>query len=153
MITADGPKLIEYNARFGDPECQVLMRALQSDLLDIMIAAADHELDSLPALQWSNDAIVNIVLATQGYPGSYEKGSIIQGIDKADAMDGLKVFHAGTGRNETGDLIATGGRVLNITANGTSIRQAVDRAYHAIDEAIDWPEGFCRRDIAHHALK
>ena len=153
MITEDGPKLIEYNARFGDPECQVLMRALQSDLMDIMIAAADHDLDNLPAPQWSDDAIVNIVLATQGYPGSYEKGSVIQGIEKADAMDGLKVFHAGTGRNENADLIATGGRVLNITASGASIRQAVNRAYQAIDEAIDWPEGFCRRDIAHHALK
>ena len=153
MITENGPKLIEYNARFGDPECQVLMRALQSDLMDIMIAAADHDLDNLPAPKWSDDAIVNIVLATQGYPGSYEKGSVIQGIDKVDAIDGLKVFHAGTGRNENGDLVATGGRVLNITASGPSIRQAVDRAYQAIDGAIDWPEGFCRRDIAHHALK
>ena len=153
MITENGPKLIEYNARFGDPECQVLMRALQSDLMDIMIAAADHDLDNLPAPKWSDDAIVNIVLATQGYPGSYEKGSVIQGIDKADTIDGLKVFHAGTGRNENGELIATGGRVLNITASGPSIRQAVDRAYQAIDGAIDWPEGFCRRDIAHHALK
>ncbi len=153
MITEEGPKLIEYNARFGDPECQVLMRALESDLMDILIAAETHSLSELAPLQWSGDAFINVVLATEGYPGSYEKGSVIDGVDAADTLDGVKVFHAGTGRNEDGALIATGGRVLNITAQGKSVRAARDLAYKAIDEKINWPQGFCRRDIAHHALK
>ena len=153
MITETGPKLIEYNVRFGDPECQVLMRALQSDLMDIFLAADTHSFDTLDPLQWTEDAVINVVLASKGYPGSYDKGSVISGIDAAETLDGVKVFHAGTGRNEQGELFATGGRVLNITAQGKSIRHARDMAYKAIDEAIYWPEGFCRRDIAHHALK
>ncbi len=153
MITEDGPKLIEYNARFGDPECQVLMRALESDLMEILIAAEAHQLDEVNPLKWTSDAIINVVLATKGYPGAYEKGSIITGLSDADKLEGVKVFHAGTGHDDNGDLIATGGRVLNITARGKSIRAARDLAYKAIDEKINWPEGFCRRDIAHHALK
>ena len=153
MITETGPKLIEYNVRFGDPECQVLMRALRSDLMDIFLAADTHSFDTLDPLQWTEDAVINVVLASKGYPGSYDKGSVISGIDAAETLDGVKVFHAGTGRNEQGELIATGGRVLNITAQGKSIRDARDMVYRAIDEAINWPEGFCRRDIAHHALE
>ena len=153
MITESGPKLIEYNARFGDPECQVLMRALQSDLMDIFLAADTHSFETLSPPEWSDDAIINVVLATKGYPGAYDKGSVISGIEQAEALDGVTVFHAGTGRSDDGALIATGGRVLNVTAQGKTIQEARNLAYEAIDEKIKWPEGFCRRDIAHHALK
>ncbi len=151
MMTKEGPKLIEYNARFGDPECQVLMRRLQSDLMEIFIAAEAGKLGKLKAPAWFDDPTVNVVLAAKGYPGSYKKGSEIKGIDKANAMDGVVVFHAGTKLGD-GKICAAGGRVLNITAQASSLEEAVAKAYKAIDEAIDWPEGFCRRDIAHHAL-
>jgi len=152
MMTTDGPKLIEYNARFGDPECQVLMRRLQSDLMEIFIAAEAGKLDELKAPAWFDEPVVNVVLAAKGYPGSYEKGSIIKGIDAANDLPGVKVFHAGTTRNDTGDICAAGGRVLNITAQGNTLKQAVELAYKAIDDCVDWPDGFCRKDIAHHAL-
>lgn len=152
MITDEGPKLIEYNARFGDPECQVLMRRLQSDVMDIFIAASEGTLDKLAAPKWSDDPVVNVVLSAQGYPGKYEKNTLIKGVDAANLMDGVQVFHAGTRRDEDGSLRANGGRVLNITAEGKSTAEAVKRAYNAIDEAVIWPEGFCRRDIAKQAL-
>ncbi len=153
MMTKDGPKLIEYNARFGDPECQVLVRRLQSDLMEIFVAAEAGQLSELPPLTWFDDAVVNVVMAAEGYPGSYEKGSVIGGILDANAMEGVVVFHAGTDRCRNGGLVAAGGRVLNITAQAEKLEDAVAQAYKAIDEAIIWPEGFCRRDIAHHALK
>lgn len=153
MMTEDGPKLIEYNVRFGDPECQVLMRRLESDLMEIFIAAEAGELTELKPVSWFEDTVVNVVMATTGYPGSYEKGSAVGGVLDADEMDGVKVFHAGTSRGDNGGLIASGGRVLNVTAQAGSVKDAIDQAYKAIDEAIIWPEGFCRRDIAHHALK
>ncbi len=153
MMTEDGPKLIEYNARFGDPECQVLMRRLQSDLMDIFIAAEAGALAELPPLTWFDDPVVNVVMAAKGYPGAYEKGSAIGGILDANAMEGVVVFHAGTSRCKNGGLISAGGRVLNVTAQADTLEAAVQTAYKAIDEAISWPEGFCRRDIAHHALK
>jgi len=152
MMTEAGPKLIEYNARFGDPECQVLMRRLQSDLMEIFIAAESGKLDKLTAPAWYDAPTVNVVLATKGYPGAYKKGSEIKGIDQANERDGVVVFHAGT-EAENGKICAAGGRVLNITAQASELEKAVAKAYEAIDEAIDWPEGFCRRDIAHHALK
>lgn len=152
MMTADGPKLIEYNARFGDPECQVLMRRLSSDLLDIFLAATKGKIDTLDAPIWTDNPVVNVVLATQGYPGNYDKGSLIQGIDAANAHKGVHVFHAGTTRSETGQLVSNGGRVLNITCEGKTLKAAVELAYTIIDDVIIWPEGFCRRDIAHHAL-
>ena len=153
MMTKDGPKLIEYNARFGDPECQVLMRRLQSDLMDIFIAAEAGKLDKLKAPAWFDEPTVNVVLATKGYPGSYEKGSVIKGIENANAIEGVVVFHAGTKTNDENAICAAGGRVLNITAQAKTLEKAVSQAYKAIDDAIEWPEGFCRRDIAHHALK
>ena len=153
MITEDGPKLIEYNARFGDPECQVLMRRLQSDLMEIFIAAEAGDLDKLTPPAWFDDPVVNVVLASKGYPGKYRKGSMIKGIDVANDMDGVVVFHAGTKMNDKNAICAAGGRVLNITAQASSLEDAVAKAYKAIDEAIKWPGGFCRRDIAHHALK
>jgi len=153
MMTPDGPKLIEYNARFGDPECQVLMRRLQSDLMEIFIAAEEGNLDKLPPPGWFNEPVVNVVLASKGYPGKYKKGSIIKGIDKANEMEGVVVFHAGTKLNDKGAVCTAGGRVLNITAQASSLEAAVAKAYEAVDNAIKWPGGFCRRDIAHHAIK
>lgn len=153
MITAEGPKLIEYNARFGDPECQVIMRLLQSDIMDIFIAAEAGTLKDFPSPAWFNDTVVNIVMAAKGYPGSYEKGTPINGIEKANEQEGIIVFHAGTSRDESGQLKASGGRVLNITSQASSVAQAVKKGYETIDGDIDWKDGFCRRDIAHHALK
>ena len=152
MITSDGPKLIEYNVRFGDPECQVVMRRLASDLAPYLLACANGTLADTAPLRWFDDAVVNVVMATQGYPGAYEKGSVIEGVDAAEAMEEVIVFHAGTriGRN-CGKLKANGGRVLGVTASASTLKDAVERAYAAVD-AIDWPEGFVRRDIAHRAL-
>ncbi|MEZ5800043.1 MAG: phosphoribosylamine--glycine ligase [Nitratireductor sp.] len=143
MLTKDGPKLIEYNVRFGDPECQVLMPRLKSDIVELMVAAIEGDLMSVDA-EWSDETALTVVLAAKGYPGKYEKGSEISGIDKAQALGAL-VFHAGTAMK--GDtLVANGGRVLNITAIGANAAEAQAKAYAAID-VIDWPEGFCRRDI------
>lgn len=153
MMTKDGPKLIEYNVRFGDPECQVLMRRLESDLLEMMIAAAKGKLADVSLVEWSQKAVVNVVVAAKGYPGSYAKGETIKGVEAANLMDGVYVFHAGTKRGEDGALLSAGGRVLNITARGKTVAQAVERAYAAIDQAIDWPGGFVRRDIAKQALE
>jgi len=149
MITADGPMLIEYNARFGDPECQVLMTRLRSDLLPALLAVRDGNLDRVD-LRWNNEVAITVVMAARGYPGAYEKGSPIGGLEAAAAIDGVTVFHAGTKR--MGDmLVADGGRVLNVTAIGGSLSAARDRAYGAVDR-IDWPGGFCRRDIGWRAL-
>ena len=153
MMTSDGPKLIEYNVRFGDPECQVLIRRMKTDLLELMIAASRGKLNDPPAPEWHEDSVVNIVMAAQGYPGNYAKGEDIKGIDAANLRDGIKVFHAGTLRSDEGILRSNGGRVLNITAQGKTLEQALTRAYSAIDEDIQWAGGFCRRDIAHHAKK
>ena len=152
MITEEGPKLIEYNVRFGDPECQVVMRRMASDLFPLLLACANGDVENAAPPAWYDEPVVNVVMATQGYPGAYEKGSVIEGVDAANAMEGVIVFHAGTrvGRN-CGKLKANGGRVLNVTASGPSLQAAVNRAYKAVD-AIDWPEGFVRRDIAWRAL-
>lgn len=150
MITRDGPKLIEFNVRFGDPECQVMMRLMKSDFLPTLHAAAIGALSST-TLEWLNEACALIVMATKGYPGAYPKGSEIRGLDAAEACEGVAVFHAGTRAHE-GRILADGGRVLNITACGATIRDAVERAYRAADK-IEWPEGFYRRDIAWRALR
>ena len=151
MVMDSGPKLLEYNVRFGDPECQVLMTRLMSDLLPALIASADGVLDSFD-LRWYDEAALTVVMASEGYPGDYERGTEIKGVDAAmDADDAVTVFHAGTGRDETGKLLATGGRVLNVTARGASVKEAQTRAYAAIDR-IDWPKGFCRRDIGWRAV-
>ncbi|MEC9347981.1 MAG: phosphoribosylamine--glycine ligase [Pseudomonadota bacterium] len=149
MITADGPKLIEYNIRFGDPECQVLMARLKSDLLAALQATVDGELATFD-LRWHDDPALVVVMATQGYPGSVGKGSRIGGLDAAGAVEGVTVFHAGTVR-DAGGIAAAGGRVLGVTARGATVRTARDRAYAAVDR-IDWPEGFCRRDIGWRAI-
>jgi len=151
MVTESGPKLLEYNVRFGDPECQVLMTRLMSDILPALIASADGVLDSFD-LRWYEDAALTVVMATEGYPGAYQKGSEIKGIDTAMAADeNVTVCHAGTSLDESGKLRATGGRVLNVTARGASVKEAQARAYGAVDR-IDWPEGFCRRDIGWRAV-
>lgn len=142
MLTADGPKLIEYNARFGDPECQVLMMRLQSDLAAIMLACAKGELGGV-APQFRPDTALTVVMAANGYPGTPDKGGAIA-LNDAEAP-GTKVFHAGTARND-GALIANGGRVLNVIAMGANVIEAQRLAYAAVDR-IDFPSGFCRRDI------
>jgi len=151
MLTEDGPKLIEYNARFGDPECQVVMRRLQSDLLPILLAAEAGDLDKVEQPSWFNEPVANVVLAAKGYPGKYNKGTEIKEVEAANEMDDVVIFHAGTKR-EDGKLLANGGRVLNVTASGETLEQAVKQAYAAVD-AIDWDEKQFRTDIAHHALK
>ena len=149
MITADGPKLIEHNVRFGDPECQVLLPLLKSDLLDLLEATARGDLSGVRP-EWRDEAALTVVLAARGYPVDPVKGSVIRGADGLDADD-LVVFHAGTARRE-GDLVANGGRVLNVTALGRNVAEAQARAYAAIDR-IDWPEGFFRRDIGWRAVE
>jgi len=149
MITAQGPKLIEYNVRFGDPECQVLMLRLMSDLVPALIASRDGQLKNFD-LRWYDEAALVVVMATKGYPGSYGKGSVIRGLDAAAALPDVEIFHAGT-RAEGGQITANGGRVLGICGMGKSVDEAQQRAYAAVDE-IDWPEGFCRRDIGYLAI-
>jgi len=152
MVTADGPKVVEFNIRFGDPECQVLMMRIDADLLPYLMATATGALGDMPDIPWSPDPAITVVLAANGYPGAYEKGSTIKGVSEANRMEGVQVFEAGTARNADGERIAAGGRVLNVTASGETLHYAADRAYAAIDQ-IDWPEGFCRRDIAWRALR
>jgi phosphoribosylamine--glycine ligase len=149
MIGASGPKLIEYNVRFGDPECQVLMMRLASDLLAVLLAAADGTLDRL-TLQWREETALTVVMAAKGYPGSYERGSEIGGLDPLAGDDTLVVFHAGT-KLDGSRVVANGGRVLNVTALGSSVAEARRRAYEAIDR-IEWPEGFYRSDIGWRAV-
>jgi phosphoribosylamine--glycine ligase len=149
MITDAGPQLIEYNVRFGDPETQVLMPRLESDLVALFLAASEGRLAAETAA-WREETALTVVMAAKGYPGQVEKGSEIRGIERAAAQDGVQVFHAGT-REDAGRLVANGGRVLNVTALGRSVADAQKRAYAAVD-AIDWPEGFCRRDIGWRAI-
>ena len=150
LMIADGaPKLIEYNVRFGDPEAQVLMLRLKSDLLPALVAVADGNLEGI-TLDWSEEPALCVVMAAKGYPGPYEKGSEIKGLDAAGRDADVEIFHAGTRRDGT-RILADGGRVLGVTARGKDVGEARDRAYKAVDK-IDWPEGFCRRDIAWRAL-
>ncbi|MFZ5929955.1 MAG: phosphoribosylamine--glycine ligase [Pseudomonadota bacterium] len=150
MITDKGPYLIEYNARFGDPECQVLMARLESDLLPALLAAAEGKLAGI-TLNWSQQAAVTVVMAAKGYPGGYKKDEPIDGLALAGQMPDVQIFHAGTTARDN-KILSNGGRVLNVTATGGTITQAVSRAYSAIDK-ISWPGGFCRRDIAWRALE
>ena len=149
MITKDGPKLIEYNVRFGDPECQVLMPRMKDDLLTLMLATANGELDK-SSVRWRDEVAITVVFANQGYPGSYQSGDVIGGIDKANAVEGVTVFHAGT-RRDGDKILSNGGRVLNVTAIGKTVTEARERAYQAI-ALIDWPQGFYRSDIGWRAI-
>ena len=150
MLTDQGPKLLEINVRFGDPECQALMVRLRSDLLAALLAACDGELSDFD-LRWSEEHSIVVVMAAEGYPGAYRKGGVIRGLERAAAVPGVQIFHAGTARAPDGALVAAGGRVLGIAATGRTLRAARDAAYAAVD-AIDWPQGFCRRDIGWRAL-
>ncbi len=150
MITAEGPKLIEYNVRFGDPETQVLMMRMMSDLVPALMAAVDGELQHFD-LRWYPQSALTVVMAAKGYPGDYVKGTVISGLDEAGSLEGVEIFHAGTKSDGT-RILANGGRVLNVTAIGDNVGQAQRRAYQAVDR-IQWPEGFCRRDIGWQAIK
>ncbi len=152
MIVNNEPYLIEYNARFGDPECQPLLMRWQGDLLEVLLASAEGRLDETEGkVSWSNESSMCVVMAAEGYPGSYEKGSVIKGVEKAEEVPGVKVFHAGTAMDAEGNLVSAGGRVLGVTSIGDGIAEAKERAYKAADR-IDWPQGFCRRDIGWRAL-
>lgn len=150
MISKDGPKLIEYNTRFGDPECQVLMMRLNSDLLALINAAVDGKLDEV-SLDWKNQPALTVVMAAEGYPSNVKKGSVIRDLDKLEGIDGVKLFHAGTAEKD-GSIVASGGRVLNITAIADTVAEAQARAYEAV-KLIDWPEGFYRSDIGWRAVE
>jgi len=150
MLTETGPKLIEYNVRFGDPECQVLMLRLKSDLLAALLATVDGVLNTFD-LRWHEDAALTVVLAARGYPGKHAVGTEIRGLELADALENVEVFHAGTAR-EGGRLIATGGRVLGVTARAQTVGEAHRRAYAAVAR-IDWPEGYYRSDIGWRAIE
>jgi phosphoribosylamine---glycine ligase len=148
MITKSGPKLVEYNCRFGDPECQVLMPRLKSDLLTALLAARDGKLQPL---EWRDEVALTVVMASQGYPGPYEKGHVITGLDEAAKMPGITLFHAGT-QKQGNDILAVGGRVLNVTALGKDVAEAHARAYAAVAK-IHWRGAFYRRDIGWRALQ
>jgi phosphoribosylamine--glycine ligase len=149
MITKDGPKLVEYNARFGDPETQVLMLRLMSDIVPALIASADGQLKNF-SLRWFDETALTVIMATKGYPGDYGKGFVIEGLDEAAKIEGVEIFHAGT-TSGGGKILSNGGRVLNVCATGKSVTEAQQRAYAAVDK-IKWPEGFCRRDIGWQAV-
>jgi phosphoribosylamine--glycine ligase len=150
MIRDGAPRLVEYNVRFGDPECQVLMMRLGAQAFDLIHAAAECRL-SEARVNWADDHAMTIVMAANGYPGSYEKGSRINGLSALPEDSFRMVFHAGTAQDGEGHVVASGGRVLNVTARGASLKDARDAAYDMVDR-IDWPGGFCRRDIGWRAL-
>ncbi|MBN9087917.1 MAG: phosphoribosylamine--glycine ligase [Reyranella sp.] len=149
MIGKNGPRLVEYNCRFGDPEAQVMMMRLKSDIVPALIACADGGLKHFD-LRWTDETALTVILATRGYPDSYPKGSEIRGLEAASKVPGVQIFHAGT-RADGNRILANGGRVLNVTAMAPTVQEARARAYRAVD-LIDWPEGFCRRDIAWRAV-
>jgi phosphoribosylamine--glycine ligase len=150
MVTAQGPKLFEYNVRFGDPECQVLMMRMMSDIVPAFLASCDGQLKNFD-LRWFPDPALTVVMAAKGYPGDYQKGTRIEGLDDAAKIEGVEIFHAGTVAKD-GAVLANGGRVLNVCAMGKTVKEAQQRAYAAVDR-IQWPDGFCRRDIAWQAVE
>jgi len=151
MITKQGPRVLEYNVRFGDPECQPLLMRMRGDLLPVLDAAASGRLDQIDPPTWDPRPAVCVVMASEGYPGRYAKGHAIRGLDEADAMEDVKVFHAGTKLDDAGQVVTAGGRVLGVTALGTSIAVAKRRAYEAV-KPIRWPGAWCRKDIADKAI-
>ena len=153
MVVKDEPYLLEYNVRFGDPECQTIIPRLKGDLLEILYACATGKLDTIKdRVAWSEFPALCVVMAANGYPGLYQKNTPIHGLDAAAQTDGVMIFHAGTAQAAYGGIISTGGRVLGVTAMGDDIAEAQQIAYQAIDQ-IDWPAGFCRRDIGWRAVK
>ncbi len=150
MLTPDGPKLFEYNVRFGDPECQVLMLRMMSDIVPALLASCDGQLKNFD-LRWFGEAALPVVMAAKGYPGDYVRGSRIEGLDNAAKVEGVEIFHAGTLAKDA-TILANGGRVLNVCASGKSVTEAQRRAYEAVGR-LKWPEGFCRRDIGWQAVE
>ncbi|HEY3679312.1 MAG TPA: phosphoribosylamine--glycine ligase [Bradyrhizobium sp.] len=150
MLTEQGPKLFEYNVRFGDPECQVHMLRMMSDLVPALLASCDGQLKNFN-LRWYDEPALTVVMAAKGYPGDYKKGTRIDGLDEAAAVEGVEIFQAGT-VSKDGAILANGGRVLNVSASGKTVREAQQRAYQAVDR-INWPDGFCRRDIGSQAVE
>jgi phosphoribosylamine---glycine ligase len=150
MVTEQGPKLFEYNVRFGDPECQVLMLRMMSDIVPAFLASCDGQLKNFD-LRWFPDPALTVVMAAKGYPGDYQKGTRIDGLEDAAKVEGVEIFHAGTVA-KNGAVLVNGGRVLNVCAVGKTVREAQQRAYAAVDR-IKWPDGFCRRDIAWQAVE
>ncbi len=150
MLTSQGPKVLEYNVRLGDPECQPILMRLNSDLVDVLEATVDSQLESIAPLQWDPRPAVCVVMASEGYPGSYEKGHHIRGLEDAAALPDVKVFHAGT-KTVDGQVVTSGGRVLGVTALGSSISEAKRQAYTAV-QCIRWPGAWCRKDISDKAL-
>jgi phosphoribosylamine--glycine ligase len=151
MLTSQGPKVLEYNVRFGDPECQPILMRLNSDLLDILDATVDGRLDEIDPLAWDDRPSVCVVMASEGYPGDYEKGKPIRGLDDANALEDVKVFHAGTSLNDAGQVVTNGGRVLGVTAIGSTTSAAKLQAYKAV-KCIRWEGAWCRKDISDKAL-
>ena len=152
MLTHEGPKVLEFNTRFGDPETQVLLPRLENDLAEVLLALAKGELDSLGGLSWSRDVAVSVVIASGGYPGEYENGKVISGIEDAAALPGVTVYHAGTALGEDGRVVTAGGRVLNVTATAPDFEEAVAKVYEAV-RLISFDGSFYRHDIAHRALE
>ena len=150
MITERGPELIEYNVRFGDPECQCLMMRLKSDIVPLLMACANGNIDEQSA-EWEDSVSLNVVMAAKGYPGSYDKNTEIKNLGQAAAAENIVIFHAGTKKSDD-KILATGGRVLNVTSLSATVTEAKNDAYEALDK-IDWPEGFCRRDIGWRAVE
>ena len=150
MLTSSGPKVLEFNVRFGDPECQPLLMRLKTDLVDILEAAADGKLAELAPLEWDDRPSTCVVMASEGYPGDYEKGRVITGLEAAAKLEDVKVFHAGT-KNDNDQVVNAGGRVLGVTAMGSSISNAKLQAYKAVKE-IRWQGAWCRKDISDKAL-
>jgi phosphoribosylamine--glycine ligase len=150
MMTVDGPKVIEFNARFGDPETQAILPRLRSDFLPALVVAAEGGLKHFD-LRWKTESCLTVVMAAKGYPGAYQKGTVIRNVESANAIRGVTVFHAGTVQTDN-DLVSAGGRVLAVTGEGSDFREARERAYAGV-EAIDWEDGFWRSDIGHRALK
>jgi phosphoribosylamine--glycine ligase len=150
MVTAGGPRVLEFNVRFGDPETQPILMRLKSDLLQVMLAVCDEKLDEV-TLEWDERPAVCVVMAAGGYPGEYEKGKKITGLDEAEQIEDVVVFHAGTAEKD-GDIVTNGGRVLGVTAKGNSIADAKARAYMGVDK-IKFEGAYCRRDIADKAIR
>jgi phosphoribosylamine---glycine ligase len=148
ILTKDGPKLIEYNARFGDPETQVMMMRMETDIVQLLMACSDGNLDQ-QQVRWRSETALTVVLAAKGYPGEVKKGHVIKGLNQ-DFGAGVEVFHAGTAKH-LGEVVSHGGRVLNVTAIGATVKDAQKAAYSAVDK-IEFPEGFCRRDIGWRAV-
>ncbi len=149
MLTKEGPKLFEYNVRFGDPECQVLMLRMMSDIVPALLASVDGQLRNFD-VRWYPEAALTVVMATKGYPGGYVRGTRIEGLDEAATIEDVEIFHAGTVA-KNGHILASGGRVLNVCALGATVAEAQRRAYDAVDR-VRWPDGFCRRDIGWQAV-